>query len=290
MRKVLLLALVVLMSNVYGQSKSYDYCYSGGKGVYVYSIADKSVYPILSGINATDLCIAPDGMKVAYTLNLKDGGRNIAVIDLNTNQKTILNAQSNNCFGPMWSPDGKYIAYNVFDNGKSNWSVAIIGTAPGSVPQVLTAQLTQCFAPTWTSDSKSVVVQDMSTVYRFDLSGNISATFNIADMTKIASPSSSDRFLFTGDGNKIVFSGDVDEPGFSDGPPAAVFIYDIASKTTLRILPKGYYADGIWLKGDQVLISGGNIKAKSENIYAVDLDGKNLKILFPKASGISAKN
>ncbi|MBS1527751.1 MAG: PD40 domain-containing protein [Bacteroidetes bacterium] len=289
MRIVITFLFCLFMLNGFCQNKSYDYCYSGNKGIYVYSIADQKAYPILRGVSATDLCISPDGMKVAYTVNSKDG-RNIGVIDLNSKQKTVLHTQSNNCYGPVWSPDGNYIAYNVFNDQTSKWSIAVIGTAPGSAPQVLTGKLSECYMPAWTTDSKNVVVQDMSAVYVFDLYGNITTTISIPEIPKTFGASSSDRFIFTSDGRKIVFTLESDEPGFENGPPSAVFVYDVASKAATRLLPKGYYANNIWLKGDVVLISGGNIKAKSENIYAVGLDGKNLKILFHNANGISAKN
>ncbi|MBS1502123.1 MAG: PD40 domain-containing protein [Bacteroidetes bacterium] len=288
MKKILLFLWIALALKVSAQSKSFDYCYSG-KGNFVYSVADQKAYPILSGVSATDLCISPDGMKVAYTTNTKDG-RQIGVIDLNSKHKTTLNTQSNNCYGPVWSPDGKYIAYNVFNDQTSKWSIAIIGTAPGSLPQVLTGKLTECYMPAWTSDSRNVVVQDMNAVYRFDLPGNIVATINIPAPPKTFGASSSDRFIFTADNKKMVFTLEADEPGFNDGPPDAVFVYDMDSRTTLRLSPKGYWAEGVWLNGGRVLFTGGTVKSKAENIYTVGLDGKNLKILFRNARGISAKN
>jgi Tol biopolymer transport system component len=130
----------------------------------------------------------------------------------------------------------------------------------------------------------------MDTVFVLDLSGNITASYKISDMTKSDGPSSSDRFVFTTDGKKIVFSSEVNEPGFSDGPPTAVFVYDITGKTTVRLTPKGYYGSGVIVKNNKVLFSGGKIKSTITNVYTVDLDGKNLKVLFPNCWDISAKN
>ena len=177
MRKILLLFLIVCVSKVYGQSKSYDYCYSNAKGTCVYSVADKREMEVVRGVS--DPCLSPDGTKLAYTANTKDGGRIIKVIDINTKVKTILNTQSNNCYGAVWSPDGKYIAYNVFDAAKSKWSIAVIDAANTMPPNVLTEQLEQSYMPTWLADSKSVVVQNMDNVFVFDLSGNITATYQI---------------------------------------------------------------------------------------------------------------
>jgi TolB protein len=294
MRKTLLLFLMIYVSNVYGQGKSYDYCYTNGKGICVYSIADKMEHLIVK--KGSDPCISPDGTKVAYTTYSTTGDRTIAVIDLNTKQKTILNTNSNNCYGPIWSPDGQYIAYNVFDAQKSNWSVAVIDAANTSF-KVLTGQLEQCYMPSWLADSKSVVVQNMDTVFVFDLAGNEVTTYKVSDMgrgvpvlEKDAEPSSSDRFVFTKDNKKVVFSSEANEPGGSDGPPTVVFVYDTDSKLAIRLSPKGYFAGGVCVKGNHVLFTASKLKSNVQNVYTVDLDGKNFKVLFANCADISAKN
>jgi Tol biopolymer transport system component len=96
--------------------------------------------------------------------------------------------------------------------------------------------------------------------------------------------------VLTPDRKKIVFSTEVDEPGYEEGPPTAVYVYDIAGKSTIRLSPKGYYGMGVIIRNNKVLFSGGKVTSTIENIYTVDLDGKNLKVLFPNANTISAKN
>lgn len=286
--------LGVCISNAYGQTKSYDYCYSNTKGICVYSVADKKELLIVSSNKGTDPCISPDGTKLAYTVNYPNGDRNIAIIDLTTKQKTVLNTESRNCYGPVWSPDGQYVAYNVFNPQKSNWLVAVIDAANTSY-KVLTAQLEQSYMPSWLADSKSVVVQNMDTVFIFDLQGNIITTYKIADMgngvavLKDSGPSSSDRFIFTSDNRKVVFSSEVNEPGGSDGPPTSVFVYNTESKSALRLCPKGYFAGGVFIKGNKVLFTASKLKSTVQNVYTVDLDGKNFRLLFPNCADISAR-
>jgi len=275
------------IAKVYSQSKSYDYCYVNKKGICVYSLMDKKEYLVVK--KGTDPCISPDGTKVAYTSMLNGIDRVINVIDLNTKKITKLNTNSINCYGAMWSPDGKYIAYNVFNLEKSRWYIAIIDAANTSF-KILTEQLEQCYAPTWSADSQAVVIQNIDNVHIFDLSGNINNTYKVSDITKTLGPSSSDRFVLTPDRKKIVFSTEVDEPGYEEGPPTAVYAYDIASRSTVRLSPKGYYGRGVIIKNNKVLFSGGKVTSTIENTYTVDLDGKNLKVLFPNANTISAKN
>ena len=292
-RKTLLLFFIVFVSKAFGQVKSYDYCYTNSKGTFVYSIADKMGYEVVRGVS--DPCLSPDGTKLAYTANTKGGGRIIKVIDINTKKKIILNTYSNNCYGAVWSPDGNYIAYNVFDASKTQWSIAVIDAANTSF-KLLTAQLEQSYMPTWRADSKSIVVHNLENVYVFDLDGNITNTYKISDLEtgvkeldSNTGPSSSDRFVFTNDGSEIVFSSEADEPGGDDGPPSAVFIHNMATGVTLRLSPRAYFVSDVFVKGNNVFFTGSKFKSTVPNIYTVDLDGKNFKILFPNCSGLSAK-
>jgi hypothetical protein len=65
MRIILLLFFAALASFVYGQGKSYDYCYQNKKGICVYSMADKAEQVIVK--KGSDPCISPDGEKIIYT-------------------------------------------------------------------------------------------------------------------------------------------------------------------------------------------------------------------------------
>jgi len=294
MKNSLTLLFVLLGSIVYGQNKVYDYAYMNKNGICVYSIVDKKEYPIIKmGLNP---CISPDGKKVAYTAYNKKNERFIAVMDIDTKKSIILNTKSNNCYGPVWSPDGKFIAYNVFDDKRKDWSVAIIDTNKISA-KVTTLPFGKCYMPTWSYDSKNVVVQNMKNVFIMDISGKIISTVSIkdidngiAELTKDVGPSSSDRFIFTNYNKNIVFTSEVNEPDGDDGPPTSVFIYDIIHKSTLRLSPKGYFAQHIVIKGDKILITAAKIKSSTAGIYTVDMDGKNFKMLLPNCSEISAKN
>jgi len=287
MKNILSLLLFFGVAAASAQPKSYDYAYMNKKGICVYSIANKMEY--LADAKGQDPCISPDGRKLAFTWSNKAGDRFIAVIDLATKKRTIFNTHNNNCYGPVWSPNGKYIAYNAFNAEKSNWSIAIIDSG-NTAAKILTASVEQCYSPTWTSDSKGVVVQNMEKVFVFGLDGSVVKDYKISDMTGDSGPSSSDRFQFTADNQKIAFSTEVNEPGGTDGPPTAVFIYDVGAKSSLRLSPKGYFCSDVVVKGNQVMYTGSKLRSPIQNVYIVDLDGKNLKILFPGCSSLSAKN
>jgi len=109
--------------------------------------------------------------------------------------------------------------------------------------------------------------------------------FNLSDGT-----TSADNFIFTTDNKKIVYGTTVDEPGGDEGPPSAVFVYDMTTKTTKRLSPKGYDTGTLIIKGNAVLFTGSKVQSPVLNIYSVNLDGTNFKVLFPGCRDISAKD
>ncbi len=286
MRNIFLLFLVIISLSLYGQSRSYDYAYLNKEGIWVYSVADKKEYLIAK--KGQDPYISPDGKKLAFTTFNEKGDRFIAVVDLNSHHKIILNTQNNNSYGPVWSPDGSLIAYNSFDSKNAQWYIALVDSA-NTNSRILSRRLENCYVPSWLVNGKNVVVQNLDNVFVVTLSGDIMSTYKVAALSTAMGASSSDRFIFTDDNKKIVFSEDVDEPGESDGPPSAVFIYDIINKSTLRLSPKGYSADEVFVKGNKVLFTASKLNSTIQNVYSVDVDGGNFKILFMGCSSISAR-
>jgi Tol biopolymer transport system component len=285
----LFFSIVLLFSILqsYAQTpKSFDYCYSNNKGIYVYSIAEKKEYPVTK--NGTDPCISPDGTKVAFTTTSPKGERHIAVIDLATMKTTIFNTNNNNCYGPSWSPDGQYIAYNAFI--KNTWFIAIIDK-DNHAPIVITHKITSStgsYSPTWAANSKKLLIHNMDSIFVVTTTGIILNKYPIAGMIDITDVSSDTKFLLPADETKLVFNAEVDEQGF-DGPPGAIFVYDRNTKKTLRVTPKGYYCFEPILKAGKIFFAATKVKSKIDNIYSVDMDGKNLKLEFSNQRDFTSK-
>ena len=66
----------------------------------------------LSNANDFYMPISPDGRKIAYTANSRDGMRRLWVRDMNALEPRML-AGTENAVSPFWSPDSKYLAFGV---------------------------------------------------------------------------------------------------------------------------------------------------------------------------------
>lgn len=292
MKKSFAILFILLSSFVYGQNKAYDYAYINKKGICVYSIADKKEYFLIN--NGSDPCISPDGKKLAYTVSGTDM-RYIAIMDLNSRKIIKLNAPRNDGhYGPVWSPDGKQIAYNIYDFKSGKWSIAVINS-DNTNSRVLNVK--DYYSPTWLNNNTNLVVQNMSQVSLVDLSGKVVTTYKSSQFEvgvpelKDAGHSSSDIFVFTKDNKKVVFSSSVDEWANDYEPLNAVFVHDLILKKTLRLSPKGYSAYGLEVKGNKVFFNMIKVKGvRTDGIYSVDMDGKNLKMLFPNCFWVSVRN
>jgi TolB protein len=84
--------------------------------------------------------ISPDGTRVAFNTDedskTRPGPeRHIAIADLGTGKVTVLKGiPSDNCFGPVWSPDGSKLAFSII--AEKAWQLGLVN-ADGSVSILL---------------------------------------------------------------------------------------------------------------------------------------------------------
>jgi Tol biopolymer transport system component len=286
MRSICLFILVFSVCGSYAQDiKSFDYCYTSKGGIYFYSASKKKAELI---VKETDPYISPDGSKLACTVNSPKGDRQVEVIDLATKQKTLLHTSNNNCYGPVWSPDGQLIAYNAFIN--NSWFICIIDK-DNHTPVVITKSLsysTGAYSPTWSADSKKILVHNMDTVFVFTTQAKLIEKIPVASFAEATDITSASKFMLTSDESKIVFDCSVNEPGF-DEPPGAIFIFDRKAKTTKRLTPKGYWCQQPFLKGDRIYFSASKKKSDISNIYSMKPDGSDFKLELSNGTDFTSK-
>lgn len=274
--------------------RAYDYCYANKSGVFVFNAGDRIGQQIK--LKATNIQLSPDGTWLAYTdYSQPDHERRIGLMDLTSQKTTLLDTACINCYGPVWSPDGRYLAYNAMKG--TQWLIKYVDRVNTHADFVMSGDSAQLgyFSPSWTPDSKGIIVQDMSSVYIFDLKGNVLRQIPITDIDTTMGVGSSERFLLNAKGDKLVFDGESSADtasGSEDGPPSHLYVYDLPSKKLTRMDPAGYECGQPVLKGDTVFCSGFRRTGRAErfsNIYSVDIDGGHFRVAFKNCQGFSCR-
>jgi TolB protein len=159
-----------------------------GKNVWVANLDGTAARKIAKG-SWPD--ISPDGTHLAFNTNENEifqpgqppaqPTRHIAVADLATGKLTILKKiPSDNCFGPVWSPDGTKLAFEILI--KDQWHVGWVN-ADGSDFHLVkdikrrtdtpARPVDTVWAPAWARDGESIFCHDFHNVYQIDLDGNV---------------------------------------------------------------------------------------------------------------------
>jgi TolB protein len=88
--------------------------------------------------------------------------RHIAIADVASGKVTVLkDTPSDNCFGPVWSPDGSKIAFSIMAD--KEWSLGVVNADGSGFHFVKNAALkSETFgAPEWARDGKSIFCHDL---------------------------------------------------------------------------------------------------------------------------------
>jgi TolB protein len=242
--------------------------------------------------------ISPDGTRIAFNTDedskTRPGPeRHIAIADLGTGKVTILKEiPSDNCFGPVWSPDGTKLAFSIMAD--KAWQLGLVNADGSGFRFVKNAELkSEAFgAPEWARDGKSIFCHDLDSLYQIDLDGNVLKKWELSKILTDASMNSNDRLSVSPDGKTLLM--DVDcgaehERKNWDGPQPAIEKFDLASEKALRVTGKNDFVwEPFWLSNDQFLCILQKENENQSSIYRMSLDGKNAKLLVKHARTPSA--
>ena len=123
--------------------------------------------------------ISPDGTHVEFNTEAdaktRPGPeRHIGVADLSNGKVTVLkDIPSDNCFGPVWSPDGSKLTFFIM--AEKEWHLGLVNADGSGFRFVKNAELkSEAFgAPEWAPDGKSIFCHDLDNIYQIDLEGNV---------------------------------------------------------------------------------------------------------------------
>jgi TolB protein len=215
--------------------------YEHGEKIFVANIDGTQAKKIAEGALPE---ISPDGTRIAFNTegdakNRPGPERHIAVAELAGGKVTVLpNIPSDNCFGPVWSPDGKQLAFSIM--AEKAWHLGLVNVDGSGFRFVKNAELRpEAFgAPEWAHDGKSIFCHDLDNIYQIDLDGNVVKRWELAKTLTDASMNSGDRLSISPDGNTLLMDvdcGSEHERKNWDGPQPAIEKLDLSSDRAVRV-------------------------------------------------------
>jgi TolB protein len=242
--------------------------------------------------------ISPDGTRVAFNTEAdaktRPGPeRHIAVADVATGKVTVLkDIPSDDCFGPVWSPDGSKLAFSIMAD--KEWQLGVVnadGTGFRFVKN--TALKSDAFgAPEWARNGKSIFCHDLDNIYQIDLDGNVLKKWQLSKILTDASMNSGDRLSVSPDGKVLLMDvdcGSEHERKNWDGPQPAIEKFDVTGDKAVRVTGKDDFVwELFWLSNDEFLCIMQKENENEASIYRMSLDGKNAKLLVKHARTPSA--
>jgi TolB protein len=263
-------------------------CFSRDQDIWIANLNGAGAHKIVTG---NDPAISPDGARVAYTEPGKGSIRHIAVIEIASGKKAVLrNLPSDNAYGPIWSADGQRLLFMVFTG--EHWQIGLIGV-DGSKFQFVQAPPgagQDLFSPAWAIDGNTIYTQDMTNIYQLDLAGKVLAQWKISEALANADMNSNNRIEPASDGKSVLVDADLNEEGHIkswDGPPPAVFLFDVATGKARRVSPAKVYAwDPCWLNAEEYLFTS-TIDGRHFGIYKASLTGEKPQLVVNNASSVT---
>lgn len=259
-----------------------------------YYIADKKKLSTIN--NGSDPDISPDGSLLGFTDNYKSqnpnaagANRRVAVLNLKTGLKKIIEYPSEQCYGPVWSYDGTQIAFRAFTDKK--WNIVL--SKNDKVTKILRPEI-DCFSISWTADNKSILTHNLDTLFIIDTSNTIKSKISIKDIISKSNVSSSTTFTLTPDNRYLIFNASNDDATFctpneyhADNPDA-IFKYDTHDKKLMKLTPNDFFCGEYAIVDDLIYFTASLKCSKHEaNIYSMDLAGQNIKQFLKKANSIT---
>ena len=237
--------------------------------------------------------ISPDATRVAFNTegdakNRPGPERHIAIADVATGKVTVVpNIPSDNCFGPVWSPDGKQLAFSIM--AESAWHLGLVNADGSGFRFVKSAELKpDAFgAPEWARDGQSIFCHDLDNIFQIDLDGKVLKKWELAKILTDASMNGGDRLSISPDGKTLLMDvdcGSEHERKNWDGPQPAIEKLDLGGDKAVRITGKDDFVwEPFWLSANEFLCIMQKEKENEASIYRMSLDGKNPKLLVQHA-------
>src|SRR6266702_4533432 len=233
--------------------------------------------------------ISPDGTRIAFNTegdakNRPGPERRIAVADVADGKITVRkDIPSDNCFGPVWSPDGNKLAFSIM--AEKEWHLGIVNADGSGFRFVKNAELkSEAFgAPTWARDGKSIFCHDLDNLYHIDVDGNVLKKWALSKLLTEAGMSGNDQLSVSPDSKTLLMNVDLGsehERRNWDGPQPAIYVFDFDTEKTSRVTAKDDFVwDPYWVTNDEFLCVIQKEHENEPSLYLMSITGKNAKLL-----------
>jgi TolB protein len=206
--------------------------------------------------------VSPNGDSVAFASN-RSGFWDLYLLDLSTGIVTQLTDTPEYEGAPAWSPDGSFLAYEVYR--KDNLDIAI-GPAANPLEQavLLTSAASSDYSPTWAPGGRQIAFISDGEVILADLDKTEAGRFANLSNTDIAAES---HPVWSPDGTKLAWASTSQNVGRS-----GIYVWDAARNAPARWIGDGDYP--AWnSRGDQILTT---FNAPNETFITIYLPDGNI--------------
>lgn len=109
----------------------------------------------------TNFTISPDGGRVLATIQGPDGGIDLWMIDATRGVRTRFTFGAGNKFAPVWSPDGRQVAY-ALDPGNRAWRLVLADSSGTGEQQELFSTGDPLSPVSWSPDGQTIAFSTQS--------------------------------------------------------------------------------------------------------------------------------
>lgn len=126
--------------------------------VFNYELNSKKLIPLFD--NGSNLTPSPDGKTIALLKRDDNKRADIYFYDIKTNNETVLKTDILSKNALSWSPDGKYLLYNISSKGtgqNATIDICVLDISTKTVRQITQSGNYKSYDPNWSPDSKQIV-------------------------------------------------------------------------------------------------------------------------------------
>ena len=121
----------------------------------------------IAGSDIWGASVSPDGKRIAFRVSAgKDPASDIAVANVDGTQERRVTHSGRHDTQPVWSPDGKRLAFISIPAGTSGNSMLQTITPDGSALKTIVSDVTEMRFPTWSPDGKYIAYQSRNGLHQ----------------------------------------------------------------------------------------------------------------------------